>query len=427
MINKISESCHSCSEFFITKNPEILVVAGAIIAALGVVLYQNGIGSFSQMVGLAAAGLFVCAVFSVATATKLCLNKIVLKNQENISAPPLAPPQQVNAPAVQVEKVVEKTLPKKSKQPPARLDRTLSFGAAARHMLRPRVSMVKAISELKRNSFLKAAAGNLTYFKELAPQNKEEWLKTDERGMTVLHIAAGSKFQAAEKIAFILGASKKYGVKEQLISALDKEAMTPLHHASSDETVLALLANGAKTEVVDQHGRTPLLALIDNKQSAHCVKALLPKANVLAVDQSGRTALMLACIHNEFDVIELLVKAKKNKDELLKAQDENGETALHYAVSYSDYRTMDFLLAEGAPISITNKEDKTFKDIALTRWEASKKALNEEHGLGEEAFNRPDFLEGFVTGRYESDAVCREAIRAFAIMQSLSKIRAKTL
>lgn len=417
MINKVTGSCSACSEFFITKNPEILVVAGAIIAALGVVLYQNGIGTFSQMVGVGASGLFLFGVFAIAT-----INKYFLQEAPKVVVQ--LPQKETEPTAVETQKAPPKKAPQKPKraafkrQSPAPLEKTLSFGAMARINQMPRETMVAAMAKLKRNEFLKAADGSFEALKKAAPKTKADWLQSDENGMTVLHIAASSKFAAADKVAFIIAESKTYGALTELINAKDADDMIPLHHAACPQVVVALIQAGAEKETTDCNGRTPLLAMIP-KQTKECVVALLTfGVNILACDENKRNALMMALLHNKLDLIEhVVISAAGEKSKLLEACDREGNQALHYAASYGDRSSLEFLLSQGAVA--TNTAVDSYQEIVRKRWNASKEALGRgPYNLTDMAFKNLDaFMDGFATDRM--DDVCAESIIACELFQSV--------
>uniref|UniRef100_A0A1X7UYQ3 Uncharacterized protein n=1 Tax=Amphimedon queenslandica TaxID=400682 RepID=A0A1X7UYQ3_AMPQE len=105
--------------------------------------------------------------------------------------------------------------------------------------------------------------------------------KTDVMGYneTPLHYAC--RFCEADIIKLIITKGKAD------VNAVDKENRTPLFHVVkwSSEIVNILLTNGAKTDVVNNFGNTPLLLAIEKGRSTEVIKLLITKgkADVTAV------------------------------------------------------------------------------------------------------------------------------------------------
>ena len=71
-------------------------------------------------------------------------------------------------------------------------------------------------------------------------------------------------------------------------------------------------------------------------------------------DNTGTTPLMWASMNNQVSVIALLMKYKLDID----LQDDDGWTALHFAVASDSYRAVDILLKNGADANISEKKRK---------------------------------------------------------------------
>ena len=168
--------------------------------------------------------------------------------------------------------------------------------------------------------------------------------------------------------------------------AADKERNTALHNASTLETVEMLMKAGADVNVANIKGRTPLMEIARKNFSPKAVEILLKAgADVKAVDQWGRTPFIeLAQSNPTLETMELFLKAGSDvnaadkqgrtplmalaeKDPALvkraleagadpKATDNNGTTALHYAVTAE---AVEMLVKAGADVNAVNRSGRT--------------------------------------------------------------------
>ncbi|XP_019855632.1 PREDICTED: tankyrase-like [Amphimedon queenslandica] len=139
------------------------------------------------------------------------------------------------------------------------------------------------------------------------------------------------------------------------VNAVDEKNRTPLFHAveRSSEIVNILLTNGAKTDVVDKHGNTPLLLAIEKGRlrSTEVIKLLITKGNadVNAVDESYGTPLHSAVErYKSADIIKLLITKGKAD---VNAVDEKNRTPLFHAVEQSS-EIVNILLTNGAKTDV---------------------------------------------------------------------------
>jgi ankyrin repeat protein len=49
----------------------------------------------------------------------------------------------------------------------------------------------------------------------------------------------------------------------------------------------------------------------------------------------------------------------------LNAQDQNGNTALHYSVAFNNLKVLEILLLKGASVDVRNKKSQTVYDLAI--------------------------------------------------------------
>jgi ankyrin repeat protein len=162
--------------------------------------------------------------------------------------------------------------------------------------------------------------------------------------------------------------------------------------------VRQLLAAGARVNVADESGYTPLMGAINNKRIANAqilidagadVNARLPKsgdtpltlplyykqdssevvtlllakgANPNTTNSVGRSALMLATFGQPSSVLKALLQAGAN----VNAQDRNGNTALMAAVEDNNVEAVKLLLKAHADRALRNKDGQTALSIATS-------------------------------------------------------------
>lgn len=162
--------------------------------------------------------------------------------------------------------------------------------------------------------------------------------------------------------------------------------------------VQALLAAGARVNVADESGHTPLMGAINNRRianamilidagaavnaripesgdtaltlplyykrdSSEAVSLLLEKgANPNTTNSVGRSALMLATFGQPSSVVKALLQSGAN----VNAQDSNGNTALMAAVEYNNVEAVRLLLKAQADRALRNKAGETALSIATS-------------------------------------------------------------
>ena len=169
---------------------------------------------------------------------------------------------------------------------------------------------------------------------------------------TLLHIAIS--YEASEEVVKALADS---GV---LINMQDGTMNTPLHIAvetSSPEILQHLIQRGAKVDVKNIQGETPLLKLLrSDRFSAQNVDCLLLNgADPKIADSRGETALHCAVFRDHTEVIDSLIKHGAD----VNAQTESGYTPLHNAVFQKNPKATFLLLRAGADITLVDQNEKT--------------------------------------------------------------------
>lgn len=135
------------------------------------------------------------------------------------------------------------------------------------------------------------------------------------------------------------------------INAKGPDSHTALMYAIKSvnkEMVIWLLANGADANTQDTYKTVPLLyAVVTN--NIDIVKALLPKTNDLLRQDSEGTTILMWSTYNEYDntaIVQLLLDAGAGAS--LPLKDQNGETALAWALKKGNTATVALLKKAGA-------------------------------------------------------------------------------
>ena len=148
------------------------------------------------------------------------------------------------------------------------------------------------------------------------------------------------------------------------INACDSHGRTLLHHACEyglTEGVSILLANNAQVDPCDEKGYTPLHCACQNNHIHYDICKILIRrdpfltlpltqgvrgsgstiAVVTSQDECNRTILHYACMHEDFDVVDNLLKFGANPS----AQDKLGNTPMHYACGNGHLQCVQQLIA----------------------------------------------------------------------------------
>ncbi|KAF3021899.1 hypothetical protein E8E14_005266 [Neopestalotiopsis sp. 37M] len=178
------------------------------------------------------------------------------------------------------------------------------------------------------------------------------------------------------------------------INHTDEYGRTPLHLAAREddaETVNILLSFGAKPDVPDKKGRTPLASLAKNRRSAKSFQLLTQRgANIHTKDKKGDSIIHHAAIAGSLDFMEqlyqygvdinirncsgatpLILAAMNNRpwiiERLLKwgttieAVDDDNDTALNCAVTQNAHKSIVLLLGK-------NANPRHVNDVGSTIW-----------------------------------------------------------
>lgn len=152
-----------------------------------------------------------------------------------------------------------------------------------------------------------------------------------------------------------------------IVPAAGQRGMTELHYAAycnDADGVRAQLRMGVSADIRDDNGWTPLHWSIDMSQGLgepeQVVSLLLGAgASANAVDNSGFSALMMACGRNNASVFEQLIRGGADI-----GAGSTGTTALHEAAGCNFYEAIRRLLVLGADPNQVDKSGRTAEQVA---------------------------------------------------------------
>lgn len=176
----------------------------------------------------------------------------------------------------------------------------------------------------------------------------------DEQGRTPLHIAAEQgHYEEVNKLLLNQGTA---------INAQDKYGYTPLHLASKKghlEVVKLLVTQGAHLNAKTRFGETPLYeALLDKKLEVFKFLLGLWKSPPTLVLNN---LLCTAARQGDVQSASLLIERGANAN----AQDEQGNTPLHFAALNAHVEVLAFLIEKKVDVNMMNNQGNTPLDEAV--------------------------------------------------------------
>lgn len=149
---------------------------------------------------------------------------------------------------------------------------------------------------------------------------------------------------------------KIYSTHGADIFAADIKGQSPLTRCLRDGNILKILVNASNLKVTDAYGNTPLHIALEHKATAGSVRYLLDAG--IAVDVAncyGETPLFSATKSDNYQGVQQLIKAGAIKN----ITDNQGNTALHSCVRWAAVKSCEKLLAAGYDVDIKNQSGKT--------------------------------------------------------------------
>lgn len=195
----------------------------------------------------------------------------------------------------------------------------------------------------------------------------------DGNGWAPIHTAArGMKF--CESVHYCVGVVELLVDAAVDVNCTNGDGDTPMHLALSSggaKIIRTLIRGGARADVMDKRGRTPLFCAVD-KRLVEVVRALCSASGAQAsfkMKYLGKAPLHTAAHCGYADIVKLLIEKQSGLD----MTNPKGSTPLHLAASRGHVEVIDMLVRAGARTHVKNKYGRNPHDIAKT--EACKKAL----------------------------------------------------
>ena len=113
---------------------------------------------------------------------------------------------------------------------------------------------------------------------------------------------------------------------------------------------------------IAQHGMTPLMRASKSGETTIVFELVQSGAAIDALNMDGNNALWLACVGENLDTIDLLIRAGI----ALNHQNDSGATCLMYASSTGKHAVVEKLLESGANVSLKSQDDFTALDMAAS-------------------------------------------------------------
>lgn len=146
----------------------------------------------------------------------------------------------------------------------------------------------------------------------------------------------------------------------------DEDGITPSMWAAQKghESVLRLLiSSGASVNSKDNDGKSLLLYAVDGGKE-QIIDILVSKgANTRDLNKSQSNLLMAGVTKGSYDLVRYILKRFKNR--LVNTADENGQTALFYAIESGNQDIVSLLLKNGAKVNIYDKSDLSPLNYAI--------------------------------------------------------------
>ena len=129
---------------------------------------------------------------------------------------------------------------------------------------------------------------------------------------------------------------------------------------------------GLKINVVGENGRNPLHQIALRDKDAQLFKFFMERGVKADLgDEDGTTPFMLACANNTLEVVSLLRQGVAN----IKQKNKKGQSALTLAIQRNDPKVCQFLIENGADVSILDADGNSLAFYLLNSYSTAAKEV----------------------------------------------------
>ena len=166
--------------------------------------------------------------------------------------------------------------------------------------------------------------------------------------------------------------------KSDIVNRLDDKIFIELNKNKADEKNIKFLIHLGKSDVSYQDSNfiSPIHIASGKNLVEVCEELVLAGADPMAEDNWGETPLHWACENGAYDVCEFLLGLEEVNPN---AQDERGQTPLHKASEGDNIGIIELLINEGADPNIQDEDFKTPYDLAVSKGALRMLSLYMEH------------------------------------------------
>ncbi len=211
---------------------------------------------------------------------------------------------------------------------------------------------------------LAAVCGHIDLVKFFLEREHDVSEKDVEGKTAFLHAASSLHPNSTTMMAMLLEK------KPELINVADDSGKTPLMYAAEIgnlETLNFLLDGGADKDATDSRIHTALIYAMQSIKNTALIERLVTQgADVNIVTTDGETALSIAILRHELNIIKILIP-KGGKVPSLNSNGYSFSTILCKATKYRTLPIVEFLISEGARVNARNLTGETPLKNAINR------------------------------------------------------------
>ena len=229
------------------------------------------------------------------------------------------------------------------------------------HKIIERVADINAVNELKQTALaLGCWRENADAVNMLLTLGADPNI-ADIQGNTLLHIACDSNINKDTLQTII-----DHGADVNAANGCGETALWIACYQGYADAINVLLNAGANLNILSTKGNTCLHGAAHGECCKEVFQVLIGHgADVNAANESGETALWIACYESDVDAINVLLNAGADPNIV----STEGNACLHRAVHYKE--TLQALIDHGAGVNVTNNDKETaLLEACISRWTA---------------------------------------------------------